>query len=141
MYLEHFFIVSKVNIQHFFLQDSISVITITKITCPPSQHATQAIHASTLLTHARFPHHPRRHAAHVTHATHVSTPPAPPTLACHPRHPRQHEQHVISQTNQIHAHIHFSLHKQVELGLSPQSSLHFQSLQGAKLLNVCLVFD
>ena len=71
IYLEHFFIfVSKVEIQHFSLQDSISVLTITIITtcqpryhatyaCQPPYHATYASHASTPLIQTRHPPYPR----------------------------------------------------------------------------------
>ena len=101
-----FVILVKVNTYRFFLQDSISIITI--ITSDPSQHATPPPS-----THA---HHPRQHA------TPASTPPTLPSLARyprknvaritnastppmqerHPRHPRQHEQHAISQTHKKH---------------------------------------
>ena len=59
--LEYFFIfVSKVNIQHFYLQDNILIITITIIIAyHPHKHNT---HASTPSTQTCYPCHPRKHA-------------------------------------------------------------------------------
>ena len=69
---------SKVNIQYFFLRDSISVITITIIiACQPCQYATETHYPP-------HPCHPRQSP------THARTPATLPTL-CHTRHPRQRE--------------------------------------------------
>ena len=57
------FVVSIVNIQHYFLQDTISIINNKNISIP--------------VTLAR---HLRRHTTHRTSTTHASTPP---TLTCH----------------------------------------------------------
>ena len=68
IYLEHFFIfVSKVNIQHFYLQDNILIITITIII---------AYRPRTTSMLARHPH------KRATLATYGNTPPTPS------RHPR-----------------------------------------------------
>ena len=63
IYLEHFFIfVSKVNTQHFYLQDNILIITITIIIAyRPRKHDT---HASMPSTQRCYPCHPRKHATH-----------------------------------------------------------------------------
>ena len=102
-----FIFVSKVNIQMFFLRDSISIITITRmLACYPRQQATHTTHVSTPPTqptlHTRMQpkleRQPRQHATHESmpptvarqHAIHASmllTPPmspTPPTLAYHP---------------------------------------------------------
>ena len=89
-----FVILVKVNTYRFFLQDSISIITI--ITSDPSQHATPPpLQACTPPTLARYP---CKHATHTTlastlptqercphhqcqHATHARTPSTSPTLA------------------------------------------------------------
>ena len=81
IYLKHFFIfVSKVEIQYFYLDDSISMITTAIIiachTCKHALHLTHATHASTRHTLAR----------HLSkHTTLASTLP---TKARYPRHPR-----------------------------------------------------
>ena len=76
IYLEHFFIfVSKVNIQHFYLQDNILIITITIILAyHPRKHD---IHASTPSTQTCYPYHPLKHA------THPITSPTLAQIACH----------------------------------------------------------
>ena len=64
---------SKVNIQYFFLRDSISVITITIIiACQPCQYA--------------------------THGNALPTPPMPPTLVPHPRKDTSHVAHTMPHT-------------------------------------------
>ena len=116
-----FIFVSKKNIQHFSLQDSISIVTATIIiTCHPRQRATHPTYPSTQTTQTRYPPHPCYKSQDVIHANMVptlTTPTTPPTLARsprqprqhashastpsklarHPQHPRQHEQHTISQ--------------------------------------------
>ena len=64
---------SKVNIQYFFLRDSISVITITIIiACQPCQYA--------------------------THGNALPTPPMPPTLVPHLRKDTSHVAHTMPHT-------------------------------------------
>ena len=81
--LEYFFIfASKVNIQNVFLQESISIITITIITaCHPSYHATHATHPSNA-TYAKT----QRKLQRRPHTTHASKPPTPPKLGQIVRH-------------------------------------------------------
>ena len=63
IYLEHFFVfVSKVNIQYFYLQYNILIITITIIIAyHPRNHNT---HASMPSTQTCYPCRPRKHATH-----------------------------------------------------------------------------
>ena len=97
IYLKHFFIfASKVYIHYFFLQDSISTITIAIIIachqCKHTIHLTHATHVSTPPTQAHHSRHPHQHAIQER---------ALPTLraqACYPPHPRQRKYHAISQT-------------------------------------------
>ena len=80
IYLKHFFIfVSKADVQHFFLQNSISIITIALIvTCHPCKHAIHLSHA----THAGAPHALARHSRQPRQqTTHESALTMPPTLA------------------------------------------------------------
>ena len=73
-----FIFISKVDIQHFALQDSISIITII-ITHHPGYHATYASDASmpsTQTHHLLYPRYTRQQVTDVTHTTHANTFPA-----------------------------------------------------------------
>ena len=75
--LEHFFIfVAKVDIQHFALRDSTSIITkAIIITCHPRQQAIVAAHASTPSTQTHHPPYPRYKHWHASCASTIPTPP------------------------------------------------------------------
>ena len=72
---------AKVNIQNFFIQDSISIITIKIIVaCHPRQHAIHPTHT----THARKQRKLERHPRHPRQdAIHASTPPTLARIAHH----------------------------------------------------------
>ena len=92
-----FYFFSKVNIPHFPLQDSISIMTIaiiivcyprqhathiTLLACQSCNHATHATHASMLSVQTRHPCQPCKQATHATMLTcYASMPPIPPILA------------------------------------------------------------
>ena len=85
--------VSKVNIQHFFLQDSITIIITMIIACRSRQHVT---HTSMLPKLVPHPHHSRQHATHTSML---------PTEAHHSRHSRQHTTHGRSSPTQASHHV------------------------------------
>ena len=96
------FVVSKVNIQHYFLQDTISIINKKNISIPVTlaRHLRRHTTRPTSTTHASTPptltrHHPLHACQNATlantlptkanfHATQTSTPPR------FERHPRKH---------------------------------------------------
>ena len=87
-----FIFVSKVDIQHFAFQDSISVIAITIIIiCHPHQHSNHASHASMPSTQTHHPPYPRYTR---WPATHASMSPTPPTLTMLARFPRKYATHA-----------------------------------------------
>ena len=88
IYLEHIFIfVSKVIIQYFFLQDSISIIT-------NNNNKQNAFHASTLSTLPSLSRHPPKQRYTRQHATHTSM------LPTQGRHTRQRATHQALHTHQ-----------------------------------------
>ena len=123
----HFLIfVSKVNVEHFFLQDSISVIKITTTTAfyrrnsrdiqNPFKQLLWRILFRTMCnpsilkilaySESQKRNNPLQHTAHATHAgtpprpTHATHAKMPPTQAPRPGHSRQHVIHVSTPPTQ-----------------------------------------